>query len=120
MLVSYYDQAYTRSLKFDSKPDVLYLRKLFRDLYIAQGYGTSASRTWDWGNHEEDYLTEAAPAAAGDFKEDDDMAVDDGMDPNIMEVSNQFACYANHDNDSMNPWGMACRDLILVRRLHPE
>lgn len=24
--------------------------------------------------------------AGGDFKEDDDMAVDDGMDPNIMEV----------------------------------
>jgi serine/threonine protein kinase len=30
-------QAYTRSLKFDSKPDIPYLRKLFRDLYHAQG-----------------------------------------------------------------------------------
>lgn len=80
-------QAYTRSLKFDSKPDVPYLRKLFRDLYIAQGYGTSSSRTWDWGNHEEDYLADASPAGA-DFKDDDDMAVDDGMDPNIMEVNN--------------------------------
>lgn len=28
--------AYTRSLKFDAKPDIPYLRKLFRDLYHAQ------------------------------------------------------------------------------------
>ena len=30
-------QAYTRSLKFDAKPDIPYLRKLFRDLYVSQG-----------------------------------------------------------------------------------
>ena len=32
--------AYTRSLKFDAKPDIPYLRKLFRDLYHAQGCGS--------------------------------------------------------------------------------
>lgn len=35
--------AYTRSLKFDAKPDMLYLRKLFRDLYHDLGCGQSVS-----------------------------------------------------------------------------
>ena len=30
-------QAYTRSLRFDSKPDTAYLKKLFRDLYVSLG-----------------------------------------------------------------------------------
>ncbi len=33
--------AYTRSLKFDAKPDIPYLRKLFRDLYHAQNCGAN-------------------------------------------------------------------------------
>eukprot|EP00428_Durinskia_dybowskii_P062275 CAMPEP_0170370676 /NCGR_PEP_ID=MMETSP0117_2-20130122/8634_1 /TAXON_ID=400756 /ORGANISM="Durinskia baltica, Strain CSIRO CS-38" /LENGTH=441 /DNA_ID=CAMNT_0010625459 /DNA_START=40 /DNA_END=1365 /DNA_ORIENTATION=+ len=39
--------AYTRSLKFDAKPDMLYLRKLFRDLYHDLGCGQS-THFWDW------------------------------------------------------------------------
>jgi serine/threonine protein kinase len=39
--------AYSRSLKFDAKPDVSYLRKLFRDLYHRQGYG-GVGKMWDW------------------------------------------------------------------------
>ena len=35
--------AYTRSLKFDAKPDMLYLRKLFRDLYHDLGCGQQVS-----------------------------------------------------------------------------
>jgi hypothetical protein len=35
--------AYTRSLKFDAKPDIPYLRKLFRDLYHAQNCGSNVS-----------------------------------------------------------------------------
>jgi hypothetical protein len=38
--------AYTRSLKFDAKPDIPYLRKLFRDLYHAQGCGSIVSRSF--------------------------------------------------------------------------
>ena len=29
---------YSRSLRFDDKPDYNYLRKLFRDLFIREGY----------------------------------------------------------------------------------
>lgn len=29
---------YTRSLRFDDKPDYAYLRKLFRDLFVREGY----------------------------------------------------------------------------------
>ena len=32
--------AYSRSLKFDAKPDIPYLRKIFRDLYNSQGSNT--------------------------------------------------------------------------------
>lgn len=49
--------AYTRSLKFDAKPDIPYLRKLFRDLYHAQGCG-SIPKLWDWDNMEgNDFLS---------------------------------------------------------------
>merc|ERR1711871_872011 len=39
--------AYARSLKFDAKPDIPYLRKLFRDLFHAQGFA-GVGKTWDW------------------------------------------------------------------------
>jgi hypothetical protein len=38
---------YCRSLSFDSKPDMQYLRGLFRDLYVHQGYSSSGVE-WDW------------------------------------------------------------------------
>mmetsp|Transcript_24778 Transcript_24778/g.34044 ORF Transcript_24778/g.34044 Transcript_24778/m.34044 type:complete len:748 (+) Transcript_24778:221-2464(+) len=61
--------AYTRSLKFDAKPDIPYLRKLFRDLYHAQGCG-SVPKLWDWDGVDQDYFSAAgstgpSPALAG-------------------------------------------------------
>jgi len=56
---------YARSLKFDAKPDVPYLRKLFRDLYHSQGCG--AGKTWDWDPVDSEYMASggaAAPAPA--------------------------------------------------------
>lgn len=46
--------AYTRSLKFDAKPDLPYLRKLFRDLYHSQGLA-NIGKIWDWEDLEIDY-----------------------------------------------------------------
>lgn len=57
--------AYTRSLKFDAKPDIPYLRKLFRDLYHAQGCA-SVPKLWDWdGMEPADYLSAGGGSAAG-------------------------------------------------------
>ncbi|CAM9575086.1 unnamed protein product [Chrysoparadoxa australica] len=45
--------AYCRSLKFEAKPNVSYLRGLFRELYKAQGYGTiNGALEWDWTKFE--------------------------------------------------------------------
>lgn len=52
-------QAYTRSMKFDSKPDIPYLRKLFRDLYHAQGCA-SVGKLWDWDHIDTDLMTVGA------------------------------------------------------------
>jgi hypothetical protein len=37
---------YTRSLRFDDKPDYSYLRKLFRDLFVREGY--QYDYVFDW------------------------------------------------------------------------
>ncbi len=37
---------YTRSLRFDDKPDYPYLRKLFRDLFIREGF--QYDYVFDW------------------------------------------------------------------------
>jgi serine/threonine protein kinase len=55
--------AYTRSLKFDTKPDIPYLRKLFRDLYHSQGCGQT-TKMWDWDNVD-DYSSNANSTTAG-------------------------------------------------------
>jgi hypothetical protein len=54
--------AYSRSLKFDAKPDVPYLRKLFRDLYHHQGCG-SQGKTWDWDPVDADYMASGGAGA---------------------------------------------------------
>ena len=89
--------AYTRSLKFDAKPDFPYLRKLFRDLYHSQGCA-SIGKLWDWDDVDSDYAmmgeatgpppmlgsapprpsTAAAVAAGG--HESDAMILGDDMD----------------------------------------
>jgi hypothetical protein len=48
-------QAYTRSLKFDARPDIPYIRKLFRELYHAQNCD-SIPKTWDWEHLDTDML----------------------------------------------------------------
>jgi serine/threonine protein kinase len=55
--------AYSRSLKFDAKPDIPYLRKIFRDLYNAQGCPT-VGKMWDWDAFDSDYLSHT-PGSGG-------------------------------------------------------
>mmetsp|Transcript_24705 Transcript_24705/g.36415 ORF Transcript_24705/g.36415 Transcript_24705/m.36415 type:complete len:537 (+) Transcript_24705:96-1706(+) len=47
--------AYTRALKFDTKPDIPFLRKMFRDLYHSQGCANSG-KVWDWDSAEADTM----------------------------------------------------------------
>eukprot|EP00980_Cylindrotheca_fusiformis_P005371 scaffold1143_cov96-Cylindrotheca_fusiformis.AAC.4 len=45
--------AYCRSLKFEAKPNIAYLRGMFRDLFRSQGYTNNhSSLDWDWNRHE--------------------------------------------------------------------
>lgn len=45
--------AYCRSLKFEAKPNIAYLRGMFRDLFRAQGYTNNhSSLDWDWNRAE--------------------------------------------------------------------
>ena len=40
---------YCRSLKFEAKPIIAYLRGMFRDLFRSQGYtNNNSSLDWDW------------------------------------------------------------------------
>jgi serine/threonine protein kinase len=56
--------AYSRSLKFDAKPDIPYLRKIFRDLYNTQGCPT-VGKMWDWDAFDSDYLGSNTPGSGG-------------------------------------------------------
>eukprot|EP00977_Amphora_coffeiformis_P022151 scaffold10570_cov176-Amphora_coffeaeformis.AAC.1 len=45
--------AYCRSLKFEAKPNIAYLRGMFRDLFRSQGYTNNhSSLDWDWNRLE--------------------------------------------------------------------
>jgi hypothetical protein len=57
--------AYARSLKFDAKPDIPYLRKLFRDLYHAQGFAAGGGKVWDWDNLDPEFLSNGNIGGSG-------------------------------------------------------
>ncbi|CAE7612882.1 CKL1, partial [Symbiodinium microadriaticum] len=56
--------AYTRALKFDTKPDIPFLRKMFRDLYHAQGCANSG-KLWDWDSADADAMMTGSDVPAG-------------------------------------------------------
>jgi serine/threonine protein kinase len=79
--------AYCRSLKFEAKPNIAYLRGMFRDLFRTQGYTNSnSSLDWDWnrmeggssGGSDRDRVSaaEAMPSYGGDG----------GMDPGYQRA----------------------------------
>lgn len=57
--------AYCRSLKFEAKPNIAYLRGMFRDLFRSQGYTNNhSSLDWDWNRL--DGAAGPQPAGGGD------------------------------------------------------
>jgi hypothetical protein len=79
---------YVRSLRFDDKPDYSYLRKLFRDLFVAQGF--LYDYMFDWSLMKQQSENKAAAAAAAGAA-----AAEDGPGPGKT----------NDDNDDNNDAG---------------
>ena len=57
---------YCRSLKFEAAPNIKYLRQLFKDLYIQQGYDPNSygDNDWDWNRISEAQQPSSNTAAA--------------------------------------------------------
>ncbi|KAI8809545.1 kinase-like domain-containing protein [Cladochytrium replicatum] len=70
---------YTRSLRFDDKPDYSYLRKLFRDLFIREGY--HYDYVFDWTVVK--YQSEQVPPAVADAPKDDE--IDRCLRPSVAQ-----------------------------------
>ena len=74
---------YTRALRFDDKPDYSYLRKLFRDLFVREGY--QYDYVFDWsvqGRSADEAGQSSSSKVAGRRKviqEDDSHRVSDRM-----------------------------------------
>ncbi|CAO3587319.1 unnamed protein product [Absidia cylindrospora] len=54
---------YVRSLRFDDKPDYSYLRKLFRDLFVREGFQYDYVFDWTIRKMHEKKMAEASPTA---------------------------------------------------------
>ncbi|KAF9879633.1 casein kinase I hhp1 [Colletotrichum karsti] len=60
---------YTRSLRFDDKPDYSYLRKIFRDLFVREGF--QYDYVFDWTVYKYQKNAQAIAQAAGANEEDE-------------------------------------------------
>ncbi|KAH7114125.1 kinase-like domain-containing protein [Dactylonectria macrodidyma] len=61
---------YTRSLRFDDKPDYSYLRKIFRDLFVREGL--QYDYVFDWTVYKYQWNAQAAAQAARQTNPDDE------------------------------------------------
>ncbi|KAI1643603.1 putative casein kinase I [Daldinia loculata] len=61
---------YTRSLRFDDKPDYSYLRKIFRDLFVREGF--QYDYVFDWTVYKYQKNAQAIAQAAGQGENEDD------------------------------------------------
>jgi casein kinase I family protein HRR25 len=61
---------YTRSLRFDDKPDYSYLRKIFRDLFVREGF--QYDYVFDWTVYKYQKNAQAIAQAAGQANPEDD------------------------------------------------
>jgi casein kinase I homolog HRR25 len=63
---------YTRSLRFDDKPDYSYLRKIFRDLFVREGFQYDYVFDWTVYKYQKNAqaIAQAAGQTAGEDKDD--------------------------------------------------
>ncbi|KAH7316512.1 casein kinase I [Stachybotrys elegans] len=62
---------YTRSLRFDDKPDYSYLRKIFRDLFVREGFQYDYVFDWTVYKYQKNAQAIAQAAGQGNPEEDD-------------------------------------------------
>jgi len=71
---------YTRALRFDDKPDYSYLRKLFRDLFVREGYQYDYVFDWSVQRTQEDGGSgKATPGRRKVVQEEDEHRQSDRM-----------------------------------------
>lgn len=82
---------YTRSLRFDDKPDYNYLRKLFRDLFIREGYHYDYVFDWTVVKYQEgkEKVEEAALEAEANESKNVSVAARRGRSANNVSGSRQ-------------------------------
>ncbi|KAJ9072788.1 serine/threonine protein kinase [Entomophthora muscae] len=56
---------YTRSLRFDDKPDYTYLRKLFRELFVREGYQYDYVFDWTLKKYDQKNMSASVESASG-------------------------------------------------------
>ncbi|KAI8342360.1 kinase-like domain-containing protein [Chlamydoabsidia padenii] len=89
---------YSRSLRFDDKPDYGYLRKLFRDLYIREGY--KYDYVFDWTISKRNETDEGRKQAELNMKQDGDTAAaTGGMSSSRPQVSSSRAITPTTPNE---------------------
>lgn len=62
---------YTRSLRFDDKPDYSYLRKIFRDLFVREGFQYDYVFDWTVYKYQKNAQALAANSQPAQVEEDD-------------------------------------------------
>jgi casein kinase I family protein HRR25 len=91
---------YTRSLRFDDKPDYSYLRKIFRDLFVREGFQYDYVFDWTVYKYQKNAqaIAQAAGQGSGQQAEEDngDLAKAGQRPPRGHAVANTQAATAGH------------------------
>ncbi|CAK7229563.1 serine/threonine protein kinase [Sporothrix curviconia] len=79
---------YTRSLRFDDKPDYSYLRKIFRDLFVREGFQYDYVFDWTVYKYQKNAQAIAQAAGANDDKQRTDAATGQPTQPGAVKPGN--------------------------------
>jgi casein kinase I family protein HRR25 len=86
---------YTRSLRFDDKPDYSYLRKIFRDLFVREGFQYDYVFDWTVYKYQKNAQAIAQAQAKEPDKDNADTAVATGQ-PTTKQVATRGSARVNN------------------------
>jgi casein kinase I family protein HRR25 len=90
---------YTRSLRFDDKPDYSYLRKIFRDLFVREGF--QYDYVFDWTVYKYQKNAQAIAAQANAQQGDDKPRTDAATGQQTAQPSTSKAPAANRSRNKL-------------------